>query len=337
MKMKKIMSLSLAACLALSPIVVTAQDIPTSETELSTQREEKEMQNYIEFKGKISTINSGDKSFSILAENDLDSGMDKLIAHINEDVILIDDNTLEFIKKEDLKEGMEVSIYYSKDTIMLLSYPGQLKPNSIIVRNREDFVDIKVDRFDKDLVSEDNMLKLNINEDVEIVDRKGNKLSKEDLYNNDLIVFFTASTRSIPAQTTPEKIVVLKDNSIKVFDKVVINGEEVELESPIYENKDGIAMIPLREVAEKLGYKLVWDSDTQSVELTKEAQWTMVTIGKDSYNFAKMMIELGAAPELLGAEPELKEGKTYVPIDFLTQVLMAHTDTTMDGILKITQ
>lgn len=329
MKMKKIMSLSLAACLALSPIIARAENISTSEINLSAKKEEQQTPNYIEFKGKISTINSGDKSFSILVENNLENGVDKLITHITEDVILIDDNTLEFIGKEDLKEGMEVSIYYSKDTIMLLSYPGQLKPNSIVIRNREDFMDIKVDRFDKDLVSDDNMLKLNISEDVEIVDRKGNKLSKEDLFNKDLMVFFTASTRSIPAQTTPKKIIVLKDNSLKVFDKVVINGEDVELESPIYENKDGIAMIPLREIAEKLGYKLVWNSDTQSIELTKEAQWTKVTIGKDSYNFARMMIELGAAPEL-------KEGKTYVPIDFLKQVLIAHTDTTMDGILKIT-
>ena len=89
-------------------------------------------------------------------------------------------------------------------------------------------------------------------------------------------------------------------------------------------------MIPLREIAEKLGYKLVWDKDNLSTELTKEAQWTKVIIGEDNYNFAKMMVELGAAPEL-------KEAKTYVPINFLEKVLMAHMENTVDGTLKITQ
>lgn len=326
MNIKRVMSLSLAACLSLSPMVAMAEDVVKSDTGIVAENEKQETPNYIEFKGKITNINSNDKSFSILVEND----MNKLIAHIVDDVILLDDSTLDFIDKEDLKEGMEVSMFYSKDTIMLMSYPGQLKPDSIVVRSSKDFIDIKVDKFDKDLVSEDNMLKLNINEGVEVVDREGNKLSKEDILNKDLLVFFTASTKSIPAQTTPEKIIVIKNNEPTVFNKVIINDEEIKLEDHMYKNKDGIVMIPLREIAEKLGYKLVWDKDNLSTELTKEAQWTKVIIGEDNYNFAKMMVELGAAPEL-------KEAKTYVPINFLEKVLMAHMENTVDGTLKITQ
>ncbi|MEW8973571.1 MAG: stalk domain-containing protein [Tissierellaceae bacterium] len=326
MNIKRVMSLSLAACLSLSPMVAMAEDAVKSNTDIVSENEKQETPNYIEFKGKITNINSNDKTFSILVEND----KDKLIAHIVDDVILLDDSTLDFIDKEDLEEGMEISMFYSKDTIMLMSYPGQLKPDSIVVRSSKDFTGIKVDKFDKDLVSEDNMLKLNINEGVEVVDREGNKLSKEDILNKDLLVFFTASTKSIPAQTTPEKIIVIKNNEPTVFNKVIINDEEIKLEDHMYKNKDGIVMMPLREIAEKLGYKLVWNKDDSSIELTKGAQWTKVIVGEDNYNFAKMMVELGAAPEL-------KETKTYVPINFLEKVLMANMENTVDGTLKITQ
>ena len=58
-----------------------------------------------------------------------------------------------------------------------------------------------------------NTLALNLTEDVEIVDREGNP-TQEELANQDLLVLYGASTRSIPAQTTPSKIVVLGTNEL---------------------------------------------------------------------------------------------------------------------------
>ena len=45
-------------------------------------------------------------------------------------------------------------------------------------------------------------------DDTKIVD-KNEKEYKGDLDKNDLIVFYGVSTKSIPAQTTPTKVVVL--------------------------------------------------------------------------------------------------------------------------------
>jgi hypothetical protein len=118
--------------------------------------------------------------------------------------------------------------------------------------------------------------------------------------------------------------------NVTVFDKVIINGEEVSLQKSIYKNENGIVMVPLRQISEKLGYNVVWNSKKKSAELSKGAQWTLVKVGEDSYNFAKMFIKLGAAPEL-------KSSATYVPVHFLEQVLKAEVELSDKGIISVKQ
>ena len=83
---------------------------------------------------------------------------------------------------------------------------------------------IKVDKFDSDLVSGDKTLKLKLSDETEIEWLNGIKIfffvkpTPEQLAdliaNKKLIVFYGATTKSIPAQTTPTKIIVLEDPDI---------------------------------------------------------------------------------------------------------------------------
>ncbi|MFC4099920.1 copper amine oxidase N-terminal domain-containing protein [Paenibacillus xanthanilyticus] len=96
---------------------------------------------------------------------------------------------------------------------------------------------------------------------------------------------------------------------------LAVNGSVVS--SAGYLNKNGKdVMIPLRDMAASLGYSVTWNGKTQSAELTKGAQWTSVKPGADQYSFARMLIKLGAAPEQ-------KNGKIFVPDSFAAQVLQA--------------
>ncbi|MFB9327308.1 copper amine oxidase N-terminal domain-containing protein [Paenibacillus aurantiacus] len=96
---------------------------------------------------------------------------------------------------------------------------------------------------------------------------------------------------------------------------LAVNGSVVSGTS--YMNKNGKdVMIPLRDLASALGYSVKWNGKSQSVELAKGAQWTSVKTGVDQYSFARMLITLGAAPELTN-------GKMYVPDSFAAQVLQA--------------
>lgn len=75
-------------------------------------------------------------------------------------------------------------------------------------------------------------------------------------------------------------------------------------------------MVPLRDVAEKLGLTVTWNDAEKTAEVTGKALWTIVKLGEDRYSVNKMYKELGTAPELT-------DSKTYVPASFVGEVLRA--------------
>ena len=61
---------------------------------------------------------------------------------------------------------------------------------------------------------------------------------------------------SYPAQVNPKKIIVLRHNEPEVMDKVIINNEKIKLQNNLYKTEENVLMVPLRQIAEKLGYKV---------------------------------------------------------------------------------
>ncbi|WP_353095095.1 stalk domain-containing protein [Tissierella praeacuta] len=341
-KTKKYIVLSLATCISLSPFVASANDNLDGEKIIPISAplekiDEAKVEEYIKFEGKIVGINKDGKNTSILVKNDESDPYNGMLFHINDEVILLNDKDKDFIDKDSLKEGMKVSAYYSKNTIMTMSIPPQLTPDLIVIGESEEPVFTHVSKFDKELVSSDGMLKINPSENTVIVGKDGNKIEKEDIVDKDLIVFYTISTKSIPAQTTPEKIIVMeKDNKeeekpeVMVLDKVIINEKEITLDKTLYKNDKEIMMVPLRQISEALGYEIKWDGQKRAAELTKGAQWTALTVGEDNYNFAKMQVKLGASPEM-------KDFTTYVPLNFLDEILKVKVNITENGTININQ
>ena len=93
---------------------------------------------------------------------------------------------------------------------MTMSLPPQFSPYLIVVDRSIDSNFQKLDFFNQDLVSEDMMLKINPDA-IEVVIQDGEVVSEYDLANKHLLVFYTVSTRSIPAQTNPKAVVILPD------------------------------------------------------------------------------------------------------------------------------
>lgn len=141
-----------------------------------------------------------------------------------------------------------------------------------------------------------------------------------------------------PANSNPQGIQILKANQDLPQDYaagglsflLVINGKGFSPEeSAVYvsEKQDEI-MVPVRTIAEQLGYKLSWNQSNKSIELTKGPHFHMIKIGEDQYNIAKMNMTLGAAPEL-------SEGTTYVPLSFFQKVIQANVTTSETGTIII--
>ena len=342
---KQLIALSVATCLTLTPLMVSANnekevvDIVPISVEVINEKPEELVAEYTSYTGKIVEITEKEDLISILIK-DSEEEFSGEVLHLDKDVIILNSKTKENMKIEDLKEGMEVTRYAHKETPMLLSLPGQLNPNVIIV-NEEDAGFVNVSKFNEELVNVEKTLKLLIDEETIMVNEAGEEVEEKDLKNKDLIVFYSASTKSIPAQTTAEKIILMDEkeaiveedeeveesNKGEVLNKIVINEKEITLEKELY-SKDGMIMIPLRQIAEELGYEVTWNNESRTAELTKEAQWTAVTIGEDNYNFAKMIVKLGMAPVI-------NDSSTFVPYTFLEEVLKVNLEITESGMMKI--
>ncbi|MCZ8515933.1 DUF4163 domain-containing protein [Paenibacillus filicis] len=98
-----------------------------------------------------------------------------------------------------------------------------------------------------------------------------------------------------------------------------VNGKPLgTVEAAVYIQGVSVQMVPLRPIAEALGYEVKWNDEQQSAELTRGPQWTSVTVGKNAYTYLKTV------PIALGAAPEIRpDGRMYVPLSFFAEIAKA--------------
>lgn len=113
-----------------------------------------------------------------------------------------------------IRGGDKLIAFYDTTIPVPLIYPPQYNAEVIAM----DFSDrnIKVCRFDNQLISYDNQLKLNITKNTQIILQNGKKYTG-DLSNRKLVALYGNSTKSIPAQTTPQKVTVLYEKATIAF------------------------------------------------------------------------------------------------------------------------
>ena len=123
---------------------------------------------------------------------------------------LLFENGGEALKFEDLKEGDRIHAYMDSKKPVVMIYPPQYTADVITVQKADEPNGIDVAKYNDKLENDTNTLKLNESEDTKITDELGEVLTWDDVKGANAVVFYGATTRSIPAQTTPDKIVVLK-------------------------------------------------------------------------------------------------------------------------------
>lgn len=249
----------------------------------------------------------------------------------------------------DLTDGSKITVFTGSYEPTPLILPVQYTANVIII-NGDKEGNVNADTYladEEGYTNAANTLKIAAADDTKIVD-KDEKEYKGDLDKNDLIVFYGVSTKSIPAQTTPTKVVVLGKNEIALKQietaknatpaptaapettvapevteapqvsyaglvNVVIGDKNV---SDVYA-KDNTTMVPLREVAEAAGFTVTWDAENRAVILNDGVY--SLKIGENSYVKGKMM------PLTLSAAPEIVNDLTYVPAEFFAEVTESAT------------
>ncbi len=322
--MKRFLSLGLSLAMVLTGgTMAFANEMDETDVEtISAPIEEQEFE-YIRFEGVVEEIDETEDSYRILVKKDTDEGLDALYAYITEDMLLLSEKNMDAAAKEDIEVGMDISVIYHKTTVMALSYPPLLGPDVVVLHDGAEH-STYVEYFDDELLSADGSLRLNLADETEIVDFNGNALAKEDVYGRDLVIFYSIVMTSHPGQTTPHKIIVMPEREEEAPDAAIILTEEV------ITIDEGVSMIPLRMVAEALGFEVTWNAEDKSIEVVRGPNWSKLTIDRNVYNFAKMLVKLESAPVLI-------DGSTYVPMSFAEQVLQANVEISEIGSVIITE
>ena len=156
------------------------------------------------FHGTITMINdlwiNGNKELA---------GCFKLMSVENEDGTLVNfvvEPATYFVEQVMVEIGERVTGYYDANAPAPLIFPPQFR--AIVMAKDTPYYNVKVDYFDSQLVSEDGQLKLNIAPGTQTILQNGQAFTQNPI-NRYLIVAYGASTKSIPAQTTPYKIIVI--------------------------------------------------------------------------------------------------------------------------------
>lgn len=105
-----------------------------------------------------------------------------------------------------IRPGMTVTAFYDANLPVPLIYPPQYQ--AVIIGRNIPNENIFVGYFDENLTAVDEQLKLNISRGTEIITSNGQQYMCP-VGQNMLIVYYTITTRSIPPQTTPRKIIVI--------------------------------------------------------------------------------------------------------------------------------
>lgn len=269
---------------------------------------------------------------------------------IAEDTIVLEYTNSDAKSVEDIKVGDEITVYSNGFAPVPLILPAQYQADVILVDKQEETAPMMFDvdtyvKEDDVLVNVSKTLALNIGEETVIVDKAGEEIAAEELENKDLVVVYGTSTRSIPAQTTPVKVIVLGENELALAQYEASNADAPEVSpeptdapevSPeptaepeafkmpesitvgekvvtnIYA-KEEIVMVPLREIAESLGFKVAWEGETRTVVLNDGMYSLQIDV--NSYVKGKMV------PAILACAPEITNDLTFVPVEYVTEIL----------------
>ncbi len=240
--------------------------------------------------GKIISIDTADDGAVVEIENERGG----LRFAVGASSVILDREDGSYRAVSDLKEGMEVTVVYAADSPMGMSLPPYLSTVTAVVANA-DAGNVTVGHFSADGTDWVHSLHLNISDETRILNLEGAKirLSAEDVKNQDALVFYDGTTRSIPAQTTPSLVLLLTQAEEGT-------ASETEMQAQI--------MVPLREAAQENGYTVKWQGKQKPILLEKDGVSMEITLGSAEY--------VVAGDTMKAAIPaELRDGVTYVSTD----------------------
>ena len=267
----------------------------------------------------------------------------------NPATLLITDKTV-FPFASEFEVGDVVTGYYLADAPMILIWPPQYD-TAILVAGIPEGKTAIADRFyamesNPDfMLSQSGQLAFRTDENTEIVLANGDDFSDGEIEGRRMVVIYGPFvTASYPAQATATKVIVLYEDAVPLSFAIspdvlpdtdvdidasgwpiLVNGDKIDAPDA-FRNEDGVLMVPVRAIAEKLGYDVTWDGEMRSVRLGVVIN---LWIGKNEVHIGRM------APLSISAAPVIVNGTTFVPLDFFRNILNVPNAIAFEGQIEI--
>jgi|GEM_PF-1095796 len=236
---------------------------------------------------------------------------------------------------EDCQENVQVTVYHAMATTM--SIPPQSAAKVVVLMDEEttmlplygEVASVTEGEKALEILTADGSYMFYGTEETEVVPYKTrNIVTLADIQEGSRILAWAeVMTMSLPAQVAPVKIMLLPDaeEASTPVAGITIDGEI--LENAVIESVGEIVMLPLRAVSEKLGYIVTWNGETRSIDLSKEGESTVITLGDNKVGMARANI-LEQPPVLIG-------DLTYVPATFFNTLLDADNAVSVIGTASV--
>ncbi len=245
--------------------------------------------NFVKYSGKVTSIIKNEGSISITISDEFS---EVLVLNTENFQRAYDAVNKTWGSLEEVKEGDFLTIIMDVNSPMTMSLPPQANNAAFIIKT-DDMMNVKLDIFNDELTSSANDLKLNIAPETAITDIMGSRkiFTSDDIKGAQCAVVYTFTTFSIPAQTTPEAVIVL---------------ESAPVEETSYN-------MPLRATFETMGYDVKWTANDKPIIVSNEDITIELTIG------SKVVVINGVEKEI-ASEITLVNGITCVDSSLLNLI-----------------
>ena len=264
-------------------------------------------------------------------------------------LIVTEDTVYPF--ESEIKVGDTVTGYYLSEAPMVMIWPPQYT-TAILVAGIPGDSSVRADRFyawddhtDDYLINTDKSFAFLIDGNTEIILANGDDFSDGDIEGRRLVVIYSISTRSIPELATATKVIVLYEDAVPLPGEdltdtdltdneidasgwpIAVDGKQIEAPAA-FQTENGFVMVPLRAIAEALGYTVQWSATARSVTLNGTV---VIRIGSTSYKPSAVEYKvISGAPA-----PVLVNSSTYVPLQFFREVLGMPNAFAAEGVIEV--
>ena len=232
---------------------------------------------------------------------------------------IIDNATATSKGKETIKVGDFVSAFYGPQ--MTKSLPPQAKGILLVVGEESSTpAYLRVSRVEQD----NDEVKVHYDNKIMHISKAAMKANHVIRTGDEVLAWYSLAASESPTELAASRAILLnraaqdivinkKDNTI------IVRGKKAPLEIKAY-SLNGEYYLPVRAIAEDLGYTVKWNGDTRYIDVLKGVQSASLQVGSTDYGEGKVRVVLNRAPRIVN-------GNTVAPLAFFTEILNLEVET----------